>query len=134
MTADKLEQGQQYMLSFTKPIYDRERKRYLPDRFRFTDPHIERVFYGGRCEASRYCIVCGRKGTNSRIFVREYDMKELYVSDHCFRHPATKIWSGDTDMATILNWYKVEDRERAAEAGDPLAAASLHADPEGYFL
>lgn len=134
MTSDKLEQGQQYMLSFTKPIYDRERKRYLPDRFRFTDPHVERVFYGGRCEASRYCVVCGRKGTNSRIFVRESDFKELYVSDHCFRHPATKVWPSDTTLEAILSWYKVEDRERAAEAGDPLAAASLHADPEGYFL
>lgn len=125
MTADKLEKGKPYILTFTKPIYDRHEKKYLPDNFRFCDPHIERVYYGGRCDAPRFCNVCGRKGSNARIFIRESDLKELYVSDHCFRHPATKIWDENTPIDHIEGWYEQEDRERRAEAGDPLAAAAI---------
>ena len=126
---ETLTKGQQYRLSFTKPAYDRANHRYMPDNFRFVNPIITDVFYGGRCADSRHCSVCGRKGVNSRIFVRSSDMKELFVSDHCLRHPATRIWSPDVDVKTISAWYAAEDLELRKEAGDPPTALA-----EDYYL
>lgn len=125
MSSDKLEKGKAYILTYTRPIYDKSEKKYLPDNFRFVEPNIVPVFFGGRCAESRYCAVCGRRGVNSRVFVRKDDFKEIYVSDHCFRHDSTQIWAEDTAEASINEWYKREDIERRAAGGDSLAGLTL---------
>lgn len=136
MTADKLEQGKAYVLTYTRPIYDRQNKRYLPDNFRFVDPNIVPVFYGGRCAEPRYCAICGRRGVNSRIFVRMADFKEIFVSDHCYRHDSTMIWPEGTSESLIAERYHREDIERRAKAGDKMAGLVLALEEmeEDYFL
>ena len=133
---EKLEQGKAYILTFTKPMYDRQAHRYLPDTFRFVDPNIVHVFYGGRCEEPRYCAVCGRRGKNSRVFVRQEDLKEIFISDHCFNHESTMIWPEGTSESTIIERYKREDIERRAAAGDSMAGFALALEQlEGeYYL
>lgn len=123
MTEDKLKKGSAYKISYTRPRYDRQTHRFAPDSYRFVNPIIETVFYGGRCPEPRRCSVCGRKSADCRVFVRERDMLELFFSDHCFRHESTRMWNEDDPDGIIRDWYAVEDLERAHEAGD--AAASL---------
>lgn len=138
MTSDKLEKGKAYILTYTRPMYIPSEKKYLPDNFRFIEPHIVPVFFGGRCKESRYCAVCGRRGVNSRVFVRKDDFKEIYVSDHCYKHDSTQIWAEDTPESHIEEWYKREDLERAARAGDPIAGLAKAFEEmeaqEDYFL
>lgn len=138
MSSEKLEKGRAYILTYTRPMYDKHEKKYLPDNFRFTDPHVVPVFFGGRCAESRYCAVCGRKGVNSRIFVRKDDFKEIYVSEHCFKHDSTQIWAEDTPESHIAQWYERESLERGARAGDPLASLAIaleEMESEGeYYL
>lgn len=133
---EKLEQGTEYVLSYTRPMYDRHEKRYLPDTFRFVDPTIYHVFYGGRCKESRYCAVCGRRGKNYRIFVRKSDFQEIFISDHCFNHDSTMMWPERTPAYTIIERYKREDIERRAAAGDSMASFALALEQlEGeYYL
>ncbi len=113
------------LLSFTKPMYDKTEHRYLPDNFRFVDPHIVRVYYGGREPEPRYCMICGRKSKDCSIFIRESDLKEHYISKHCLRHDSTRLWSFDTEPGAIDEWYDRECLERGAEAGDSLARLTL---------
>lgn len=138
MSSDKLEKGKAYILTYTRPMYDKSEKKYLPDNFRFVEPHIVPVFFGGRCKEPRYCAVCGRRGVNSRVFVRKDDFKEIFLSDHCFRHDSTQIWAEDTPEARINEWYDRENLERGARAGDPIAGLAMALEEwesEGeYFL
>lgn len=133
---EKLEQGKAYILSYTRPMYDRQKKQYLPDTFRFVDPNIVPVFFGGRCAESRYCAVCGRRGTNYRVFVRQEDFKEIFISDHCFRHDSTMTWPEGTPESMIIERYQREDIERRAATGDGMASFALALEQlEGeYYL
>lgn len=134
MSSERLERGKGYILTYTNPMYDKHEKKYLPDNFRFTDPHVVPVFFGGRCAEPRYCVVCGRRGVNSRVFVRQTDFKEIYVSDHCFRHDSTMIWPEGTSESMIKERYDRENLERGAKSGDPIAGLALALEElEGEF-
>ena len=121
-----MEKGHTYKLAYTKPMYDRHEHHYLPDNFRFCDPDIRRVSFGGRFDGgSRYCAVCGRKGEGSYQFLDLDSFKEFYLSDHCLRHESTTVWSDTESDDVIKRWYAREDIERRAKGGDPLAGLTL---------
>lgn len=124
---DKLEIGQEYILTFTHPMYDKHEQKYLPDNFRFVDPDIVTVFYGGHAgkDVSRYCAVCGRKGANPHQFLDIETGKELFISDHCLAHDSTQQWRTGTKKETIEEWYREECLRRDAEGGDSMAGLVL---------
>lgn len=121
MLKSSLEVGKLIKLSFTHPVYDPNKKSYLPDNFRFIDPEIHEVFYGGRCKGTRHkCRICGRLGSTFFQFLDIETGNEIYLSEHCLMHDSTRAWDNSTDK-DIKKWYAKEDLERRAEAGDSLA-------------
>lgn len=118
--------GNHYKLTYTKPIYDRKEQRYLPDNFRFVEPTIRLVSYGGKMPADqpRYCAICGRRGS-TYMFLDLETFQEFFVSQHCLTHAATRMWDEDTPDYEIIRWYEREDIERRAQAGDGLAGLTL---------
>ena len=125
MDKKKREVGGHYVMAYTRPVYDRSAKQYLPDNFRFTDPIIRRVSYGGLFkDAKRFCAICGRKG-QCYSFLDLDTFREFYVSQHCLMHDSTTLWAEDTSEDTIKQWYEREDITRRAAGGDPLAGLTL---------
>lgn len=117
--------GEHYVLTYTRPMYDKSERRYLPDNFRFVDPEIRSVAYGGRCPDRRYCAVCGRQGKDSHMFLDLETFRELFISPHCLAHDSTRLWRDGTDTHDIEQWYGRESLKRGYEAGDPLAGAAV---------
>lgn len=125
MTIKGMDKGQTYTLAYTKPLYDKYEKKYLPDNFRFVDPHIRRVSFGGKFDGgARYCAVCGRRGQCYQ-FLDLDSFQEFYLSEHCLRHDSTTVWRPDEDEQHILSWYAREDVTRRAAGGDPMAGLVL---------
>lgn len=120
-----LRAGEHYILTYTQPMYDKTEHRYLPDNFRFVEPELRKVAYGGICKDRRYCAVCGRSGAESHMFLDLETFKELFISRHCLAHDSTQIWPEDTADKVIEGWYAKENLRRGAEAGDPLAGAAV---------
>lgn len=116
-------QGDSYTLTYTQPMYDKDRKSYLPDNFRFVEPNILHVIYGGRAGKgiSRYCAVCGRKGDNPHQFLDLDSGKEVFFSEHCLNHESTQLWKSDYPEEKIKKWYSEEELQRSYRSGDPLA-------------
>ncbi len=120
-----IEKGVSMLLTYTQPMYDKKEQKYLPDNFRFVEPDIVEVFYGGREPEPRYCRICGRKAKDCSIFLRASDLKEIFISRHCLQHDSTRLWSINTPTEEIKTWYDRESLERGAKAGDPLAGLAL---------
>lgn len=128
--------GEHYVLAFTKPHYDRESHRYLPDSLRFVMPTIRHVAYGGKLKpeaGTRYCAICGRKGREPFCFLDLDSMKELFISQHCLSHPAVQLFTDGTSSDAVKSWYEAEDLRQGARAGDPLAAAAMMDEPLDYI-
>lgn len=119
--------GFHYKLSWTSPIYLKSEKRYAPDGFRFVDPLIARVAYGGKCKdgQNHRCMICGRAVKSCYQLLFLGSMKEFWISDHCFRHESTQLWPEETENDKIVGWYNRMDMEARAAAGDPLAMLAM---------
>lgn len=104
----KLFKGEKVFLSFTRPRYDREHKRFFPDSDRFNPVRIKimPVTYGGIfTTVPRHCEICGRTSKTYHTFLTS-DFREIYVSDHCLHHPSTAIWRWEEmNESKIKEWY-----------------------------
>lgn len=121
-----IEVGGHYVLTYTRPMYDKTEHRYLPDNFRFTEPYVRKVAYGGICkDGQRYCAVCGRKGNGSYMFLDLESFQEFFISRHCLLHDSTQIWPIESTDKDVEAWYARENLRRGAEAGDPIAGAAV---------
>lgn len=102
--------GERVLLSFTRPIYDKARKRFLPDSERFNPIRVKSmsVIYGGIHDGeSRHCEICGRASKKYHVFVTS-EMREIFVSDHCLHHPSTAIWRDGMKESDIKEWYTTQ--------------------------
>lgn len=124
---DKPERGGKYILSLSHPMYDKHDQKYLPDNFRFCEPDVYPVIYGGRTgrDVRRHCTICGRLGTNQHQFLNLDTGRELFISEHCMAHDSTVLWSEDTPREYIDKWYTEEQLQRDARGGDGLAGLAL---------
>lgn len=119
--------GRRYRLTFTRPMYLKDEKTYLPDNFRFIDPESMTVAYGGRVYDGPVCrcLICGRPGKSYHEF---YDLdggREVYVSPHCLEHPSTRLWRADVPTKEIEDWYSRRNLLDGAARGDPIAGLAL---------
>ena len=124
----RIHAGEHYMLAFTQPKYDKYKQQYLPDNFRFVDPEIVHVAYGGKTgkeDPAQCCRICGRKGTTQHMFLNLDTFDEFFISIHCLAHCSTTVWPEDKPRQKIKEWYEREDLIRNAKAGDPLAGLAI---------
>lgn len=106
----KMNKGERGILSYTRPRYDKEHSKFFPDSDRFAPSrvHIISVTYGGvHTGEPRHCNVCGRLSKKYHVFLDE-NFKEIYLTDHCLRHPSTALWSEDKTDAEIRQWYSTQ--------------------------
>lgn len=118
-----------YKMSYTSPLYIRNERKYLSDNLRFVDPIIRTVRYGGNIRGERHkCEICGRYASAIVRFLDMDTLTEFYVTDHCLKHPSTKIWPDKTTNEDITAWYEREDLKQSARNGDALARFALGDD------
>lgn len=119
-----LKVGQQYLMAFTRPLYDRITKRFQPDNFRYVNPQIVTVIYGETSIRNNpyFCWICRKKTSVTHNFFRRDVLEEVYLSPHCFAHGSTTFWPEGTSAEEIRDWYAREDLKLQNDAGDPLAA------------
>lgn len=102
--------GERVLLSFTRPRYDREHKRFFPDSDRFNPVRVKivsAVYCGVHTGDSHYCEICGRSTKTYHVFL-QFGAYEKYVSDHCLRHPSTAIWRDGMKESDIKEWYTTQ--------------------------
>ena len=114
MIDEPLVKGKEYLLTYTRPIYDPETKRYAPDKTRFQNPRQLRIRYGGIESESTRCFICGRYGTDNHAFFASTKGFELFISNHCLKHESTRLWPPDTIADKIEIWYDEKECEHPA--------------------
>ena len=120
-----LKQGTAYVLTYTQPLYIRAEHRYLPDNFRYTEPEVRNVRYGGLVNEPSICTICGKRACVVGKFLDTDTFEEFTISRGCLKHPSTRLWVAGTKREVIDKWYQKRELEDGAERGDKLAKLAL---------
>lgn len=126
---EKIERNTTYWLSYTQPMYVKSEKSYLPDNFRYVEPDIRRVRFGGLVKEPARCVICGRMSKQTYKFLDLDTFQEFNMSRHCFNHPSTKLWPESVTKEQIGKWY---DRRDIETSNDPLARMVLFLEGMNY--
>ena len=117
--------GGAYILTYTQPMYDKSNHRYLPDNFRYTEPEVRNVRFGGFVSEPYVCAVCGRTATNVGRFLDVDSFEEFAISRGCLAHPSTVLWGAGTPKDKIAAWYSSRELQDGVDRGDTLAKLAL---------